>query len=52
MATLDVPCFRYLGNDLTAPLIVENTTGAEHLVSARLGSDFFRLTPESAFAKL
>ena len=46
MATLDVPCFRYLGKDLTASLTVEDGTGGEQFVRCPVRQRLFRLTPE------
>ncbi len=46
MASLDVPCFRYLGNDLTASLIVEDGAGVEMFVRCPVRQRLLRLTPE------
>lgn len=46
MASLDVPCFRYLGKDLTANLIVEDEAGVEKYVRCLVRRRLFRLTPE------
>jgi hypothetical protein len=46
VATLDVPCFRYLGKNLTASLTVEDGTGGEQFVRCLIRQRLFRLTPE------
>jgi hypothetical protein len=45
VATLNVPCFRYLGQDITAPLAVEDGTG-EQFVRCPVRQRPFRVTPE------
>lgn len=45
MATLNVPCFRYLGNDISAPLTIEDGAG-EAFVRCPVRMRLFRLTPE------
>ena len=46
MATLNVPCFRYRGQELTAPLTTEDGAGAEVFVRCPVRGRLFRLTPE------
>ncbi len=46
MAILQVPCFRYLGKDCTAPLTVEQGAGNEMLVRCPVRQRLYRLTPE------
>jgi hypothetical protein len=43
---LQVPCFRYLGKDLTALLAVEQSAGTDILVRCPVRQRLFRLTPE------
>ena len=45
MGTLLVPCFRYLGSDLTAPLTTEDGSG-ETLVRCPVRDRLYRITPE------
>lgn len=46
MANLDVPCYRYLGSDLIATLVVENGTAGDTFVKCPVRQRLFRLTPE------
>lgn len=43
---LDVPCFRYLGQDCSASLVIEPGPGTDVLVWCRIRQRFYRLTPE------
>lgn len=46
MDSIHVPCFRYLGQDCNAPLVVERTTGADEQVLCRVRQQLFCLSPE------
>jgi hypothetical protein len=46
VATLDVPCFRYLGKELTAPLVVEPGAGGSDVVYCPVRQRSYVLTPE------
>jgi hypothetical protein len=46
VAILTVPCFRYLGNDLNAPLTIEDGAEADQFVRCPVRERLFRLTPE------
>ena len=44
--SLEVPCFRYFGKDLTARLVVEHGTGSDLLVRCPVRKGLYFLTPE------
>ena len=46
MATLNVPCFRYLGDALVATLAVEDSGGAEQFLRCSVRGRLIKLTPE------
>ena len=46
MTSIEVPCFRYLGKDLTATLVVEDGTTVDTFIKCPLRHRLFRLTPE------
>jgi hypothetical protein len=46
VASLDVPCFRYVGKDLTVTLDVEDGTAVDNFIKCPVRQRLFRLTPE------